>query len=38
MFLDRRVPEAPRLLLDPVSPVTIPAATARTGLWPPSAR
>jgi pimeloyl-ACP methyl ester carboxylesterase len=38
MFLDRRVPEAPRLLLDPVSPVTIPAATARTGPWPPSAR
>ena len=29
MFLDRRVPEAPRLLLDPVSPVTIPAAIPR---------
>ena len=29
MFLDRRVPEAPRFLLDPVSPATIPAAIPR---------
>jgi pimeloyl-ACP methyl ester carboxylesterase len=29
MFLSRRVPETPRFLLDPVSPVTIPAAIPR---------